>query len=369
VRTLLRLVALTLVLLGSTTTAASAQAPEGRIVDFAIEPPQVALTAGDAVTWTNTGNRPHTITDRGGLFDTGAILPGAQASVPLDVPGTYAIFCEINPSRMNATLVVEPGDEPPTEVRVQALDEAREGETKRFDPPELEVATGTRLILANVGGQRHSLVAEDGSFKTTIAEPGPGQGRFSGTFVSVVVEEPGTFPFFCEIHPAVMQGTLTVTDDEVQADDRAPPEAEPPDDTATASAVDFAFLRPSTTVAAGGSVTWSNDGEKPHTATFDDVELDTGTIEPGAQATLTAPEQPGTYSYFCTIHPTQMRGVLVVPPDVAAADDGADDGEVAAPPPAVDEETDGTALAYVIAVLVIGVGVIGLFFGLRQRPA
>jgi plastocyanin len=209
---------------GATTTAADAKEAEGQIVDFAITPPAAPVTAGDTITWTNSGNRPHTVTDRGGVLGTGEIQPGAQAVLRFDVPGSYQLFCEINPSLMNATVVVQPGDEPPSELRIQAVDEAREGETKRFDPPELEVAAGTRLTLANVGGLPHSLVAEDGSFRTEIVQPGAEEGRFAGTNASVVVSEPGTYPFFCEIHPAVMRGTLTVTE-VADVADRAPPDS------------------------------------------------------------------------------------------------------------------------------------------------
>ena len=347
-----------LVLLGGLGLAPAAGAAEqqGTIVDFDFELVQATFTVGDTLTWTNTGNRPHTVTDRGGLFDTGAILPGARATVALDVPGRYLFFCEINPSKMNGELVVEPGADEPTEVRVQAVDEARDGAAKQFDPAELEVAAGTRVILANVGGLPHSLVADDGSFKTAVVQPGAEQGRFSGGNASVVVTEPGRFPFFCEIHPAAMKGVLTVTDTRVQAEDRAPPEVETAPGSAEVATIDFGFDEADTVVAPGGKVTWSNEGAKPHTATFDDVELDTGEIEPGSTASLTAPTRPGSYSYFCSVHPTRMRGVLVVPA-AATADDETDD------------ETDGTPFAYAIAVLVLGVGAMGLVLGLRRRPA
>ena len=65
------------------------------------------------MTWTNTGERPHTATDRGGTFDTKPIAPGASAEVTLSTPGTYFYFCRINPAKMNRVLTVEPGaDEP-----------------------------------------------------------------------------------------------------------------------------------------------------------------------------------------------------------------------------------------------------------------
>jgi plastocyanin len=349
---------------------ASAQVPEGQIVDFQIHPPEAAIPVGSTISWTNNGKRPHTVTDRGGLFDTDAILPGQTATVKVDVPGTYEIFCQINPSKMNATIVVGPntvaGVAPPTAVRVQAFDEARENETKRFDPAQLQVGAGTRLILANVGGLRHSLAAQDGSFAIPVVDPGDENGRFAGGNGSVVVTKPGTFAFFCEIHPAAMKGTLVVTAAQIKAEDRAPPVAERPPATASATASEFKFDATETLVAPGGTVTWTNGGTKPHTATFDDIKLDTGRIEPGKSAALTAPGQPGSYSYFCSVHPDQMRGVLVVspePPQQAAA------ATPAAATKASDDDAAGTVFAWLVALLVVGTGAVGLALGLRHRAS
>jgi plastocyanin len=75
---------------------------------------------------------------------------------------------------------------------------------------------------------------------------------------------------------------------------------------------DFAFDPKDASVAAGGTVTVTNRGQAPHTLTLDDQPPDTGTIQPGASADLTAPDKPGSYSFRCTVHPARMRGVLVV---------------------------------------------------------
>ena len=223
---------------------------------------------------------------------------------------------------MNATIVVAPGADPPAEVRVQAFDENREGETKRFDPAAIEVEAGTAVTLANVGGLPHSLAAVDGSFGTGVIEPGAEQGRFAGGSATVVVTEPGTFEFICEIHPQAMQGTLVVTGDpppqDVTTTTRAGPDEEAAQDAAapdraTVDIVDFAFEPTEVSVAPGGEVQWTNTGDALHTATFDDVDIATGSIQPGADATLVAPDEPGTYSYFCEIH-SSMRGALLAAP-------------------------------------------------------
>ncbi len=66
-----------------------------------------------------------------------------------------------------------------------------------------------------------------------------------------------------------------------------------------------------TTVAAGSAVTVTNRDGVAHTLSFRSGEADTGTIDGGASATLQAPTAPGTYAYFCRIHPA-MAGEIEV---------------------------------------------------------
>ncbi|GAA2992577.1 hypothetical protein GCM10010519_27610 [Streptomyces lactacystinicus] len=74
---------------------------------------------------------------------------------------------------------------------------------------------------------------------------------------------------------------------------------------------DFSFEPDSFTVSPGAVVTVTNTGTTTHTLTAQDGTFDTGPIAPGAAATLTAPSQPGAYSYLCTFHHF-MRGILTV---------------------------------------------------------
>lgn len=314
------------------------------IIDFDFAQKTLTIGVGDTVTWTNTGARPHTATDRGGTFDTQPINPGEKGSITFTAPGTYFYFCRINPSKMNATLVVEPAAQPSKAVRVQTIDPGNlEGEQLRFDPPQLSVPAGTTVLVANVGGKPHSLTAEDGSFTTGIIQPGPEGGRFAGSNATLTLAQPGTFAFFCEIHPAAMKGTITVTGSPPASEGPAPPSNGAR--AANVSIADFEFQEPQISVAPEAELTFRNIGEAPHTATFDDVDLDTGTLDIGAEGKLVAPAEPGSYSYFCAIHP-RMRGVVVVLGQntadptaspgttvVAVASDGGDGGdeETAAP--------------------------------------
>jgi len=378
---LLPLLALTgLVLLAAPASAAAAgsaraaaQAGEqAKIVDFDFSPGRITVEAGTTVTWTNTGSRPHTATDRGGTFDTKPVAPRAKAQVTLSTPGTYFYFCRINPAKMNGVLVVEPGPDEPRAVRVQAVDPGFVGDKLRFDPPELTVAAGTTLLVANVGGKPHTLTADNGAFDTGIVDPGAQGGRFAGHNASVTLNQAGTFKFHCEIHPAAMKGTVTVTGEAAAA---GPAAASAGPREVDVGAVDFGFEPDNASVAAGGKVTVTNKGQAPHTMTFDDVQLDTGNIAPGATADLTAPDAPGSYSYRCNVHPARMRGVLVV----LGRDTDDPNAQAAAPPPAAAPSAGaggggpGAGVsAFVLAAAVVAafLGGIGISaFALRRRPA
>jgi plastocyanin len=74
--------------------------------------------------------------------------------------------------------------------------------------------------------------------------------------------------------------------------------------------VEFTYQPDPVVVQAGGKVTWQNEDTAPHTATADDDSFDTGTIEKGKTGSETFKE-PGTFAYFCELHPT-MRGTVEV---------------------------------------------------------
>jgi plastocyanin len=333
---------------------------QARIVSFAFEPAERTVAVGTTITWTNDSDRPHTVTDRGGTFDTNPITPKSTGEVTFSAPGVYHYFCRINPSRMNGIVTVT-GDTGQANVnRIEAIDPAPTftGERLRFVPNELTVKAGSTIQLANVGAKPHSLTADDGSFDTGIVTPGAEAGRFAGTNASITLKAPGTFKFHCEVHPQAMTGTLTVTGSTPSG-----PGPAPPSDAArqvSVDTVDFEFKPAQTSVAPGGEVTWKNSGAAPHTATFDDVPLDTGTITPGNRAKLTAPDKPGSYSYKCKIHPGKMRGVLVVvgqnqadPTQLAAA-------KATGPPPAA---AGASGPGGGISALALVTGVIGAFLG------
>jgi plastocyanin len=80
--------------------------------------------------------------------------------------------------------------------------------------------------------------------------------------------------------------------------------------TTTVQMKDFLFSPATVTVHVGDLITWRNTGKTPHTATADDGSFDTGTVTPGQSASHMF-TKPGTFTYYCTIHPN-MKGTVRV---------------------------------------------------------
>ena len=72
----------------------------------------------------------------------------------------------------------------------------------------------------------------------------------------------------------------------------------------------FAFAPADLEAAPGAEITVTNNDDAIHTLTAVDKSVDTGNLEKGKSATITAP-QSGELAYFCTIH-EYMKGVIRV---------------------------------------------------------
>jgi plastocyanin len=73
----------------------------------------------------------------------------------------------------------------------------------------------------------------------------------------------------------------------------------------------FAYDPPAIDVPVGGSVTWTNDDNAPHTATATNGTIpDSGAIPFGTSFTQVF-DTPGTYDYFCVYHPNMKASIVV----------------------------------------------------------
>lgn len=73
---------------------------------------------------------------------------------------------------------------------------------------------------------------------------------------------------------------------------------------------DFAFDPAEIEVAAGATITWTNEDSATHTVESDDETLMSGDLDSGATYEMTF-DEPGTYQYVCGIHPN-MEGTVIV---------------------------------------------------------
>jgi plastocyanin len=74
---------------------------------------------------------------------------------------------------------------------------------------------------------------------------------------------------------------------------------------------DFNFNPKTLTVKSGEKITWVNRDEEPHTIVSVDKQFKKSqALDTDQEFTITA-GAPGTYSYFCSVHP-KMTGTIVV---------------------------------------------------------
>jgi plastocyanin len=80
----------------------------------------------------------------------------------------------------------------------------------------------------------------------------------------------------------------------------------------TVTISNFAFSPAILSITAGTKVTWTNSDEEPHTVTSADGGLmfKSAALDTKDQFSFTF-DQPGTYKYFCSVHP-HMIGTIVV---------------------------------------------------------
>ena len=79
---------------------------------------------------------------------------------------------------------------------------------------------------------------------------------------------------------------------------------------ATVKIDNFTFEPERLTIKAGTTVTWKNEDDIPHTVTSATKAFKSKALDTDDKFTTTL-AKPGTYTYFCSIHP-KMTGKVVV---------------------------------------------------------
>ena len=72
----------------------------------------------------------------------------------------------------------------------------------------------------------------------------------------------------------------------------------------------FVFSPNAVTVPAGTTIRWTNHDDIPHNVVSDDKSFKSKVLDTDETFTYTF-TKPGTYTYFCSIHP-KMTGKIVV---------------------------------------------------------
>ena len=72
----------------------------------------------------------------------------------------------------------------------------------------------------------------------------------------------------------------------------------------------FSFSPATITIAAGTTVKWTNRDDIPHTVVNDDQKFASKALDTDESYSYTF-TKPGTYPYFCSIHP-KMTGKVIV---------------------------------------------------------
>jgi len=81
--------------------------------------------------------------------------------------------------------------------------------------------------------------------------------------------------------------------------------------TVTIDIKNFAFAPSSVTVAAGTKVIWVNDDSASHTVTSTSGNTLNSSLLSKGQSYAVTLDAPGTYNYYCKIHP-MMKGTIIV---------------------------------------------------------
>lgn len=82
------------------------------INSWGFTPPEITISAGQSVTWKNSGSIPHTATATGGQFDTGNVAPGESKTVTLSSVGSFAYQCTPHPWMKGTVIVLAAGTQP-----------------------------------------------------------------------------------------------------------------------------------------------------------------------------------------------------------------------------------------------------------------
>jgi plastocyanin len=129
---------------------------------------------------------------------------------------------------------------------------------------------------------------------------GQNMNRSSLIFNTIVVLGLLTAGVFASIHSQSPRSNYVAV---------SPSEAHAATDTVV-SIDNFSFMSATLTVPAGTKVTWINHDDVPHTIVSTEQKFKSKALDTDESFSFTFTE-PGTYPYFCSLHPKMVAKVIV----------------------------------------------------------
>jgi 3',5'-cyclic-AMP phosphodiesterase len=156
------------------------------------------------------------------------------------------------------------------------------------------------------------------ALSTAFPQPAPGTAQAPGP-VTVDAPELRHYLGLSTVTYLARPGSLAVVDSALEGDvrtagsngesvRRVDPATIPPDQIAIDN---FSFVPPERHVATGTTVHWVNRDDIPHRIGSADAKFPLSPVLDTNQGYTYTFAKPGTYKFFCTIHPT-MQGVVIV---------------------------------------------------------
>jgi 3',5'-cyclic-AMP phosphodiesterase len=146
------------------------------------------------------------------------------------------------------------------------------------------------------------------SFHTALAtafpQPRPGTAAGPGPIKNVPPEKLRSMLGYTTVNYVQGKQALAVIDSTLAGN--------PPDIAAdpTVTIDNFTFTPKTLTIQRGEKVTWTNKDDVPHKVVSVDKKFSSKALDTDQQYSFTFTE-PGTYNYFCSIHP-RMTGTIIV---------------------------------------------------------
>lgn len=152
------------------------------------------------------------------------------------------------------------------------------------------------------------------AMSTAFPQPKPGTAPSPGP-MKVPAEQLRSVLGITHVNYVASNHTLAVVDSSLAMASSTRASLEKAANTSEVKIDNFSFIPKSMTVKAGTVVTWTNHDDIPHVIVSTEKKFSSPVLDTDQAFSFKFPE-PGSYPYFCKIHPT-MTGAIVVEKDAS----------------------------------------------------